>query len=53
MYLANSYVIRQATDADAPTLRHLAELDSQNPTPLLGDRRRAAFRPFVRDASKG
>jgi hypothetical protein len=31
MYPANSYVIRQATDADAPTLRHLAELDSQKP----------------------
>ena len=31
MYPANSYVIRQATDADSPTLRHLAELDSQKP----------------------
>jgi hypothetical protein len=29
MYPANSYVIRRATDTDAPTLRHLAELDSQ------------------------
>jgi hypothetical protein len=29
MYPANSYVIRQATEADAPTLRHLAELDGQ------------------------
>jgi hypothetical protein len=28
MYPANSYVIRRATDADAPTLRHLADLDS-------------------------
>jgi hypothetical protein len=31
MYPANSYVIRQATEADAPTLRHLAELDGQKP----------------------
>jgi hypothetical protein len=31
MYPANSYSIRQATDADAPTLRHLAELDGQRP----------------------
>ena len=29
MYPSNSYVIRRAVDADAPTLRHLAELDSQ------------------------
>ncbi len=31
MYPANSYVIRQATEADTPTLRDLAELDSQRP----------------------
>jgi hypothetical protein len=31
MYPANSYVIRQATEADQGTLRHLAELDSQRP----------------------
>ena len=31
MYPANAYVIRQATEEDAPTLRHLAELDSQKP----------------------
>lgn len=31
MYPANAYVIRQATDTDAPTLRRLAELDSQKP----------------------
>jgi hypothetical protein len=31
MYPANSYVIRQATHADAPTLHQLAELDSQKP----------------------
>jgi hypothetical protein len=31
MYPANSYAIRQATDADVATLRHLAELDSQKP----------------------
>jgi hypothetical protein len=31
MYPANAYVIRQATEADATTLRHLAELDSQKP----------------------
>jgi hypothetical protein len=31
MYPANSYSIRQATDADAATLRHLAELDGQQP----------------------
>jgi hypothetical protein len=31
MYPSNSYVIRQATEADAPTLRHLAELDGQKP----------------------
>ena len=31
MYPANAYVIRQATEADAPTLRQLAELDSQGP----------------------
>jgi hypothetical protein len=29
MYPANSYTIRQANEADAPTLRHLAELDGQ------------------------
>ena len=105
MYPANSYVIRQATDGDAPTLRHLAELDSQKPfagpaliaenggvavaaislfderviadpferttvvtqllqmrlralraysaTPSLTDRLRAAFRPFLAQASRG
>ena len=31
MYPANAYVIRQASDADAPTLRRLAELDGQRP----------------------
>jgi hypothetical protein len=31
MYPANAYVIRQATEADATTLRQLAELDSQAP----------------------
>ena len=31
MYPANSYVIRHATEDDAPTLRHLAELDGQKP----------------------
>jgi hypothetical protein len=31
MYPANAYSIRQATDADQGTLRHLAELDSQKP----------------------
>jgi hypothetical protein len=31
MYAANYYSIRQATEADAATLRHLAELDSQKP----------------------
>jgi hypothetical protein len=31
MYPANAYVIRQATEDDAPTLRHLAELDGQKP----------------------
>ena len=31
MYPANAYVIRQATEADATTLRQLAELDSQKP----------------------
>lgn len=31
MYPANSYSIRQATDADQGTLRHLAELDGQKP----------------------
>ena len=31
MYPANAYVIRQATETDGPTLRHLAELDSQKP----------------------
>ena len=31
MYAANSYVMRLATDADAETLRRLADLDSQNP----------------------
>jgi len=31
MYPANSYSIRQATDADAATTRHLAELDGQKP----------------------
>jgi hypothetical protein len=31
MYAANSYVMRLATDADAQTLRRLAELDSQAP----------------------
>jgi hypothetical protein len=34
MYAANSYVMRLATDADAETLRRLADLDSQ--TPLEG-----------------
>jgi hypothetical protein len=29
MYPANSYSIRHATDLDKPTLRHLADLDSQ------------------------
>jgi hypothetical protein len=31
MYAANSYSIRLATDADADTLRRLAQLDSQPP----------------------
>jgi hypothetical protein len=31
MYPANAYVIRQATETDAATLRHLAELDGQKP----------------------
>jgi hypothetical protein len=31
MYPANTYVIRHATEADAPALRLLAELDSQRP----------------------
>jgi hypothetical protein len=31
MYPANSYSIRHATDLDKPTLRHLADLDSQKP----------------------
>lgn len=31
MYPANSYSIRQATEADAATLRQLAELDGQKP----------------------
>jgi hypothetical protein len=31
MYAANSYVLRLANDADAETLRRLAELDSQAP----------------------
>jgi hypothetical protein len=31
MYPANTYVIRQATEADTDTLRNLAELDSQQP----------------------
>ena len=31
MYPANSYSIRQATEADATTLRRLAELDGQKP----------------------
>jgi hypothetical protein len=31
VYPANSYSIRQATEADAATLRHLAELDGQKP----------------------
>jgi hypothetical protein len=31
MYPANAYVIRQATEADATTLRQLAELDGQKP----------------------
>jgi len=31
MYPANAYAIRQATEDDAATLRHLAELDSQKP----------------------
>ena len=29
---ANSYSIRQATDADAATLRHLAELNGEHPS---------------------
>ena len=31
MYPANAYVIRQATEADATTLRQLAELDGHKP----------------------
>jgi hypothetical protein len=31
MYPANAYVIRQATETDAATLRQLAELDGQKP----------------------
>jgi hypothetical protein len=31
MYAANSYVLRLATDADAETVRRLADLDSQAP----------------------
>lgn len=31
MYSANAYAIRPATEADEPTLRRLAELDSQRP----------------------
>jgi hypothetical protein len=31
MYPANSYVIRQAADADTPTLHRLAELDGRKP----------------------
>jgi hypothetical protein len=31
MYPANVYVIREATHADEDALRHLAELDNQNP----------------------
>ena len=31
MYPANSYAIRQSTDADLGTLRRLAELDGQKP----------------------
>ena len=31
MYPANSYSIRPATEADAVTLRHLAELEGQKP----------------------
>ena len=31
MYPANAYVIRQSSEADAPALRRLAELDSQKP----------------------
>ena len=33
MYPANTYVIRRATEADAATLRHLAELDGQRRSP--------------------
>jgi hypothetical protein len=31
MYPANSYAIRQSTESDLGTLRHLAELDGQRP----------------------
>jgi hypothetical protein len=31
MYAANSYVLRLATDADAPTLSRLADLDGKEP----------------------
>jgi hypothetical protein len=31
MYSATAYAIRRTTEADAPTLRRLAELDSQRP----------------------
>ena len=31
MYPANTYAIRRTTEADEPTLRRLAELDSQRP----------------------
>jgi hypothetical protein len=31
MYPANSYAIRRTTEADEPTLRRLAKLDSQRP----------------------
>ena len=31
MYAANSYVLRLATDADAPVLNHLADLDGKAP----------------------
>jgi hypothetical protein len=41
MYPGNYYVVREATPADEPTLRRLAELDSQRPLSgpaLIGER---------------
>jgi hypothetical protein len=46
MYPANSYSIRQATEADAATLRRLAALRAYSGAATLPDRLRAAMRPF-------